>query len=158
MAIVTQKKSDKYIPYYFVAFFIFLALADGVMVYIATSTQTGLVKEHAYEEGLAYNKEVVAAREAQDALGWHSTLQVQDGQFIATLTDADGAPLEAEVISVHFVRPTQDGYDFALPLSKVEKGRYAAAVEFPLKGQWDAVLTAQCQQQNYQQHQRLVIR
>ena len=63
------RKSDKWIPWYFVAFFVVLAILDGIFVTIAATTHTGVITENAYQKGLDYN-EVVAASEEQDEIGW----------------------------------------------------------------------------------------
>lgn len=152
---VKPKKSDKYIPYYFVAFFIFLALADGMFVYLATSTHTGVVKEQAYEKGLDYNQ-VVAAKAAQDKLGWESTIIYDKGIIVASLLDNDKQPLQAEV-QLFLQRPTQDGEDFTLPLNPNADGTYGAAVTFPAKGQWDVTFVGKRGENSYQKRQRIIV-
>jgi len=58
---------DKLIPWYFVIFFLVLFIVDGIFVYLATSTHTGVVTENAYEKGLRYNEVIERARAAEKA-------------------------------------------------------------------------------------------
>ena len=58
----TKDPRDKWIPMYFVAFFAVIALLDGIFVYTAISTQTGVVTEQPYEKGLAYNEVLEKAK------------------------------------------------------------------------------------------------
>lgn len=71
-----------WIPWTFAAGFLLVVAVNGVMIWLAASTWTGLVTERAYDRGLEYNRNLeAAARMAQ--LGWQTRLTV------ATL--ADGA-------------------------------------------------------------------
>ncbi|MDG1287706.1 MAG: FixH family protein [Rickettsiales bacterium] len=156
MEAVKPKKSDKYIPYYFVAFFIFLAMADGVFVYLATSTHTGVVKEQAYEKGLDYNN-LIDAKAAQDTLNWKSSLTLQGEALTATLSDAENTPLKDAKVTAHLTRPTQGGYDFSATLTPQDNKHYTALIDFPLKGQWDATLIVLWNQHSYQKRTRLIV-
>ena len=69
------RPSDRWIPWYFVAFFILLISILVPMGIIAVRTNTGLVTESAYNKGLAYNASI-RAEEAQKALGWHGDLTI----------------------------------------------------------------------------------
>jgi len=51
---------DRIIPLYFVAFFVVIAIFDGIFVYLATSTHSGVVTENAYQKGLNYNQYIDA--------------------------------------------------------------------------------------------------
>ena len=148
--------SGKHIPYYFVAFFVFLAIADGFFVYLATSTHTGVVKEQAYEKGLDYNS-AIAAKETQEALGWESQLAYEKGELRVVVSDAAGAPLTQAKVRAYFHRPTQDGYDFEQDLTEKENGIYRARIDFPLKGQWDITWVTQWKQHSYQKKTRIAV-
>jgi nitrogen fixation protein FixH len=142
---------DKMIPWYFVMFFAFIALVNGVMVTLALRTHTGTVTDHPYEKGLAYNA-VVEAAEAQQVLGWSSTITYHAEQLHFTLHDKTGKMLTPTQATAHLSRPTQAGMDFEVPLKNG-----LAAVKFPLSGQWDVRVDATANGQHYQQTQRLVI-
>ena len=53
----------------FVGFFVVYMTANSIMVYFASTTFRGLDGDRPYEAGLAYNRELEAARE-QEKLGW----------------------------------------------------------------------------------------
>ncbi|MCH2038403.1 MAG: FixH family protein [Rickettsiales bacterium] len=88
MADVVQRR-DKLIPWYFVMFFVFLAIVDGTFVTIATSTHRGLVTDNAYEKGLNYN-ETISAYDAQKNLNWDSTLHYEQPLLTFALKDEQG--------------------------------------------------------------------
>ncbi len=157
MTTSTIDKRDKWIPWYFVAFFVGLAIMDGIFVYLAKSTFTGVVTDQAYERGLKYN-ETVAAAEAQAELGWVSSAVLEgDGTFNFTLSDGSDVMAGAEV-TAEFTRPTQSGVDFELPLVGLQNGTYSVKVDFPLEGVWDVRVYVTWNQQQYQHSQRLIVR
>lgn len=148
------KPSDKYIPLYFVAFFTVVFAVNGVFVYKAVSTHTGVVTEDAYEKGLAYNK-VIAAVDAQEALGLTSKIEVLGNDIIYSLTDKNGKLVKADV-SARLIRPNQSGYDYDVKL-QAEDGQYKAEANFPLKGLWRIEVLAKWDGQTYQQSKRVVV-
>lgn len=142
-----SKKSDFWIPWYFVFFFIVIAVIDGSFVFVAIRTQTGLVTEQAYEKGLAFNKTLEKAAE-QRKLGIIQKAEFKDGKIIWHLQDKNENPLVAK-ITAHFYRPTHDGYDFEVDLKQTGNGMYEAAPRFPLPGAWTARLEAVWQNRRY---------
>lgn len=154
---MTMARRDKWIPWYFVAFFAVVGLVDAVMVTLAVRTQTGTVTSHAYEKGLQYNT-VVAAAEAQEKLGWQGQIVWEpEAQLVRfALKDKTGKALSLSQTEVLFRRPTQAGLDFTMALQPQAEGAQAK-VAFPKAGLWEAVVKAQSQGQPYQFIQRMVI-
>lgn len=150
MSILARR--DRLIPWYFVMFFAVIALVDGVMVTLAVRTHTGTVIDHPYERGLAYNQ-VVAAESAQRAHGWKSAVTFADGMLQVRLQDAQGKPIRARDLRVHFFRPSQQGMDFDVTLSNAE----STAVTMPARGLWEARVFATIDGTPFQQAHRLVI-
>ena len=156
------RPSDRWIPWYFVAFFATLVSVLGVMAYFAVHSYSGLVTQHAYEKGLAYNTTLQAAAQ-QEALGWKGTFTLTPAEtpetFRAafTLRDAAEAPLNNATVKLWLMRPTEDGLDQTLPLAPEGKGRYSATVRLPRHGQWQAQLAATVQGKNFQMEQRVVV-
>jgi nitrogen fixation protein FixH len=142
---------DRWIPWYFVAFFLVVALVDGIMVTLAVRTHTGTVTDHPYERGLAYNQ-VVAAAQKQEALGWKATIAYAGNALHFTLRDAAGTTLKPERAMAYISRPTQAGMDFTLPLTGER-----TAVTFPQPGLWEVRVEALYQGKSYQQSVRLVV-
>jgi nitrogen fixation protein FixH len=132
---------DRWIPWLIVGFFGIVVLANGVMVYLAVSSFTGLQTEGPYTRGLEYNR-VLEAERAERALGWNVTVKFEPtgdrrGHIVARARDAVGAPLDGAVVTAHLVRPTQHGYDMQVTLAAESGGIYAADVELPLSGLWE---------------------
>lgn len=126
-------------------FFLVILAACGTMLWIATKTWTGVATEHAYEEGLQYNRNLEAAQR-QAGLGWRPHLEVRMNEGFAAeatleLADAAGTPLDGAEVTAAFVRPTHAGSDFSVPLAPAGSGRYRASFTLPLVGVWDIHLT-----------------
>lgn len=157
------RPSDKWIPWYFVLFFVVIAAVNAVFVTLALKSFNGVTQENAYEKGLAYN-EVLAARRAQDALGWRAEISADvtgptSAALQVRLRDAEGAPLSGAIAEAALIRPTSAGQDFIRPLTETAPaGTYAAPVEFPLPGQWDVQLRVQHDGQEYRQTQRIFLK
>lgn len=151
-----------WVPYAFVGFFAFVFAINGVMIWLALTTWTGLETEGAYQKGLAYNRQLAAA-EMQAALGWQADAAFersgpQAGTLELRLGDQDGRIVaEADVVA-RFVRPTHEGHDFEARLAPAPDGVYRALVDFPLPGQWDVELEARAPEGRYRLQERLFIR
>lgn len=150
------RQSDKYIPWYFVAFFVVLAVLDGFFVYLATSTQPGLVTEHAYQKGVAYN-ETIAQAEAQAALGWQCRITLEGKTLVLTLKDKDNAPITGAAVEASITRPTSNGHDFTVALAESAPGVYSVDPAFPMPGLWNIGAQVTWNQQHYQKSQRVVL-
>ena len=146
---------DKWIPWYFVAFFVVLAILDGIFVYVASQTHTGVVSKNAYRDGLAYN-ETIKQSEAQDKLGWAADVSYQDGILSIGLLDRFQGPLEGASVEASFFRPTQDGFDFVKPMTEGDNGHYFTAVEAQ-PGQWDVRIYVTWRQTQFQTAQRIIV-
>ncbi|MCB9991986.1 MAG: FixH family protein [Rhodospirillales bacterium] len=147
---------DKWIPWFFVLFFVVLAILDGIFVTIALKTHTGTVTDNPYEEGLAYNKTLEAAA-ARDALGWQADLSLgADHELRLSLADDQAKPIEGASVVAKIIRPVQDGYDFEIALTEQGSGVYKAPANLPLPGQWQVRIFATWQDKHYQ-HSRTII-
>lgn len=153
------KKSDKYIPYYIVLFFIVIGAVDAVFVSVALRTHTGVVTEGAYEKGLAYN-DVLDQAAAQSKLHWTSNMSLTKNQslFILQIHDKNKKLIPDAEGRLEIFRPTQDGYDFETSLTfNPETNRYEAPLKFPLKGQWEIRAHLWRGNDNYNRAKRFVI-
>ena len=137
-------------PWIFVAAMGLVVVVNGVMVAFALGTWTGLETEGHYEKGLAYNRDLAAAR-AQAERGWRVAFALDDvaavgdartGRLSATFADGDGRPLDDLEVRAVVLRPTTEGHDQRLALVPAGRGVYRAAVTFPLPGQWDVRIHA----------------
>jgi len=151
---------DLWIPWLFVAGMALVVLVNGIMVYIAVSSFTGLQTEGHYQRGLNYN-EVLAAERTEEELGWAVEIGfAETGEGRARLSvkaaDRDGNPLNDAGVSVRLIRPVQAGHDMDLTLAASGDGLYAAEVELPLRGQWDILAQIRHPSGNYSTSKRIV--
>ncbi len=139
------------IGWYFVAFFGFVAAVNAVMVTIAIRTHSGVVTEHPYEKGLAYNA-VVRAEKQQAALGWSSQMDYKNGALHFTLHDANHQRITPERASATITRPTTSGMDFTVTLNGIK-----TPIVFPIAGLWEVQVDVSHAGTHYQQRKRIVV-
>lgn len=151
------RKSDKWIPYYFVAFFLFLFIVDGFMAYLAVSTHTGVIEKDAYERGVNYNA-VLEEKARQKESGWSSVISFSDEGLLAfSLTDRDGGKISGAKVTAEMMRPASAGADFTQELPETRTpGHYAAEVSFPEKGYWEIRIMAEKDGVTYRKYKRVV--
>lgn len=141
-----SRKAGRRVLAYILAFFGVVIVANGIFIYAALKSWSGLETKDAYERGLAYN-ETLRAAEEQIAQGWTLDLSVEkaspgEGAVSALLRDASGVGIDGLAVTVRFVRPVAEGYDRTVALAPVGEGRYRADVALPMAGQWDARVLA----------------
>ena len=151
-----------WIPWTFALFFLVVFAVNGVMIWLALASWTGLETTNPYERGLAYNRALEAAR-AQAALGWWADFRFEQtgarrGRIELDLRGRDGEPLQAAKVDALLVRPTEEGHDLALDLSESGSGRYVGLVELPLAGQWEVRLAASAEGKAYRLSPRIYLR
>ena len=147
------KNSGKLILLCFIAFFGVIIAVNGVFIYMAMQSNTGVITENAYEKGLAYNKVLETAR-TQPAL--QDKMIYEGGTLQWQLADETGSPLKGGEASVVLVRPVKGGYDFSLPLKETAPGVYVAKPDFPMHGLWTARLDVKWNNKQYQTSQDLI--
>ena len=118
------------------AFFGVVFAVNGLLLYKALATHSGLVAQEPYRKGLAYNDRI-AADERQAALRWTAEVSVSaPGDIALTLAAADGRPVAGLSIAAMLGRPTSNRHDLRLSLVEVEPGRYVAAAAAIDAGAW----------------------
>ena len=142
-----KDSSGKLILLYFVMFFGFIATMDGIFVYMAISTQTGVVTDQAYERGLAFN-DIVEKAKSQPLL--NQTANYESGVLRWKLADDDNNPLTSAIVSARIIRPVQDGYDHDITLEHQGNGIYEVHLNLPLQGRWRAKLISKWDDKQYQ--------
>ncbi len=138
-------------PYIFVGGFAVVLGVNMILLYFATSTFNGLTTEHAFDEGVAYNDEIAAAR-AQAALDWTGSKRITlkpggtEGawpvEVVATFPKDDGSLRTDLDVTVELRRPVQAGFDQKLTLHPATDGSYRTTATLPFLGQWESVLIA----------------
>ncbi len=122
-------------------FFGIVFAANGALVFFALESWPGLGTDRAYEEGVAYNRTLEAARE-QSGRGWVSALAYEGGAVRVRLAGPGGAPVTGLDARITFRRPVGAAITLVVPLEEAVPGLYAAAAALPLAGRWHAVLEA----------------
>lgn len=139
--------TGRHVFFMLVGFFGIMLSADVALIYWGLKTHPGEVSATAYEDGLAYNETLDAAR-AQAARGWSldwSWEAVGEGRvrLEAALEDRGGAALPGLAVAARFFRPVDDGFDRTVILSETAPGRYAGEGRLPVRGLWRVRIVAQ---------------
>ncbi len=129
----------------FVGLFFIVLGANGAMTYFALKTFSGEFIAHPYERGLAYNREIAAAR-AQESRDWKVDVRLAPAsadktQIIVTLRDAAGAALNGLDLEAVLIAPANLKQDIRVKLDDLGDGRYAGDAAF-IAGRHDLVLSA----------------
>ncbi len=132
---------DRYLWVVFPLMFLFVASANGALVYFAMTSWPGLAYENASERGRKFNR-VLAEEEKESALGWTFGLRYSDGAVIVDARDRDGQVLVDLQLAGTLVRPLGGTDDRKLEFRPAGPGKYEAVAELPLKGQWEVRLVA----------------
>lgn len=155
-------RKSLWIPYAFLAFFGAVVAANGVMIYFAATTFSGVDERALYKRGTSYNEVLAAARD-QAALGWtadlsHAALGGTVGRLHLRVVDSLGQPVEGAAVVAIAKRPTTAQYDFRFALEPDGAGGYVAEVAWPVPGVWDVKLGVEAGGRRFQHDERLVVR
>jgi nitrogen fixation protein FixH len=118
-----------------IGFFGLIFAVNGVMVYLALSTYSGLVANEPYRKGLDYNERIVAD-ERQAKLGWTADAAIDRRRIVVTVNGKDGEPLAGLVVSGRAARPASARSDRSLEFKEISAGRYAASLGDATAGTW----------------------
>ena len=132
---MTRVPERSLIPYLFFAFFGVVFAANGVMIWYAVTTFTGLETTSAYEKGLAYNETLDIVRR-QERLGWTTKARLDPKNLVLDVADAGGAPLGGAIVTARLVRPADGSLDRTVILTETAPGRYEGPFDLPAKGLW----------------------
>lgn len=137
MATQTQTSGlkGKHVLIAFLGFFGVIFAVNGVFLYSAISTYTGVVSVEPYRKGLQYNDRIAAA-ERQAELGWTEIIEVSGDAVVLRLTDNAGKPVSGLHIKGVLGRPSTNRHDIALSFSEIDTGRYAVDVGAIEPGSW----------------------
>lgn len=149
-------------PWIFVGGMLLVIVVNGIMMFFATSTFTGLSTDDYYRKGAEYNK-TIAAREAMEKLGWRVKFDFQaapagaPSRVSARFLDNDGQPISGLTVKIYRYRPTQDGHDAFVDLAYSGEGTYRAELVLPLPGIWDLRLLAGRGEEQFQSSHRIQV-
>ena len=129
---------SRYIPWLFVAGFAVVIAVNATMICFAVGSFSGLYTPKPRDRGLHYNA-IVAEQQSRDALGWRveTVWRVETGRLELSVFEASGRPLAGAHLSAELVRPVEKRPPLAVALGDLGKGRFAAYVDLPVRGNWD---------------------
>ncbi|MHC5654370.1 FixH family protein [Stappia sp.] len=132
--------------YWLLGFFAVIFIANAILIRLALESFPGLVTETAYEDGLAYNDTIAAAR-AQAELGWKVEGTVNRGddgaaRIAVSAHDKDGAPLAGLLVTARLQRTASPEAAHIVVLQEGELGLYTADLANVETGNWLLNLSA----------------
>jgi nitrogen fixation protein FixH len=118
---------------------------NGLMAYYAISTFTGETELSPYEHGLAYQKDIEAAK-AQAALGWNVSAHVEragekEAAVQIRIEDRAGAPVPGLGVTTRLLSSADAKLDRTLTLAEAGPGVYEGRIGAG-PGQWDLDIEA----------------
>lgn len=136
---------------------------NGVMVYLAVTTNPGLVVEDYYERGQSYER-TLFSKEARDP-GWVLSADIPQDisagvrtRIRFVLVDKAGQPVTPDGVELFIYRPSDATRDFSVTMTEEAPGRYLAEVSFPLIGVWDTLVAAHNGDDEYHIGKRIEVR
>jgi nitrogen fixation protein FixH len=107
-----------------VGFFAVVIFANGILVFSALSSWTGLVVENSYVASQTFDIDTERLATARKYL--RHQLHYQDGQLKLDLKTLDGLPANATDIKIDIGRPADNSQDQSLTLISEGDGRFFA--------------------------------
>jgi nitrogen fixation protein FixH len=146
------------VPWLFVAGFAIVIAVNGVMMWLAIGSFSGLYSTHARDRGVRYNR-VIAEQRSREALGWtvETSWQAETGTLGLTVRDGSGQALRDAAVVVDLVRPAEKRAPVRIALTNLGAGRFAAAVALPARGNWDADIVIEAGGQRFARTRRLFL-
>lgn len=139
-AMVERKLTGRMVLFGFLAFFGVVFAVNGVFIYFATVSWTGVSSDDAYRKGLAYNETIERAA-VQQALGWRTavsleTIDPETDRLTVLLRDQTDKPIDGQVLTATLRRPVSADEDIEVALKQSAAGAYTADLALPFRGQW----------------------
>jgi nitrogen fixation protein FixH len=139
------QRRSLWIPTLMVVLMLGVVVVNGVMIFLAQSTFSGLDTTKAYQEGIEYNA-ILKEAAASAALAWTAKTNVTPaagGRHLSvTITDKAGQPVQGLSVDAHLVRPVSTAFDQRLTLHSEGAGIYGSDVVLPAEGSWELRLSA----------------
>ena len=129
-----------HILFLMLGFFGVVFAVNGVLVYSALSSWTGLVVENSYVASQSFNIDTAKLAAARD--GVRHVLHYQDGQLRLELVGDDGKALQASNVKIALGRPADDSQDQSIALINEASGKYFGTVKLE-SGVWTGIISGQ---------------
>lgn len=145
------------------SFFTVIFSVNGVLVYNALNSWSGLSAKDAYRKGRYYN-EIIDAGLEQKRRGWHVALTTRTNNSLdiflqVEARNADGAAINSLELTALLKRPVRPDIDQRIVFKSLGKGKYSGVGKLPKSGQWAVELSAkQNGRQVYRLDSRIVVK
>ncbi|USG60419.1 FixH family protein [Sneathiella marina] len=141
--VTSRKLTGRHVAFMLAGFFGLMFAVNGVFVYFALNSFSGVSVSDAYRRGLAYNQEL-QAKEKQNARGWQHMLEFvqlddKNGIIRLKLLDLDKQPMANLTVSGTLGRPVIEESDKTVTFVFAEQFYTADLVDLE-KGQWDVTI------------------
>ncbi|MBU1212394.1 MAG: FixH family protein [Alphaproteobacteria bacterium] len=124
-----------------IVFFGVMIAVNGVFLYFAMTTFTGIETADAYRKGVAYNASLEESRQL-DKLGWKGALKATGERIEFVLKTADGAPVRGVRVEGRIGRPATDTFDRTVAFEDAGSGVYRSQPLALAPGNWILALEA----------------
>ena len=121
-------------PWFLIALPATAVIAGMITLWLAVSTNDGLVVDDYYKQGLAIQQTMARSRRAAD-MGLRAQLRIQANAFEVHLTSTVAANIPDQV-RITFSHPTRSGLDQSMILEGTQ-GRFAGSHGDLIAGRWD---------------------
>ena len=129
-------RRSAWIPWAFVGGMALVVAVNGVLIFAAVDTFTGVTTGSAYDKGRAYNH-VLAEAARQDALGWTDKVTLSAGVLHVSVRDRADQPVAGRLDGV--LRRPVEGTELPFAAETATPGEWQVPVELRA-GQWEARL------------------
>ncbi|WP_339778120.1 FixH family protein [uncultured Thalassospira sp.] len=148
------RKSDRWIPWYFVGGFAVMLFANVCLIVFSQTSWVGLVSDHAFEDGNSYNQALSDAR-AQAELGWRTKVTVagvmnNEATITVLFRDKVQEPISGAKMEAVLMRNDRDDMDEKIMLDEISPGEYRTRAKVPVYGNWKLRIVAHAQNHDYQ--------
>lgn len=110
-------------------------VAGAITIFLAVSSDDGLVADDYYKQGLAINQ-ALAKGEAAKRHGLRVSVSLREGRVLTSISSDPEYPLPDNLV-MRWTHPTQAGADKTVALKKVKEGEYAADLPPLAVGRWN---------------------
>lgn len=137
----SRELTGKHVLIWMFGFFGIMFAVNGVFLYQALTSFPGEDVEKSYLQGLNYNQ-TLAARAAQDALGWNAEIGVEGSLLIVAVYDDANEPVSGLNMTGTIHRQSTTKNDAALVFQPLGDATYAASIDGIGLGLWGVDVSA----------------